>query len=240
MNIQNIIKRNIPLLLKALPYIIVIIIIFLYVRERKNNKRLEEERAMWATNYTEMMDSVVYYKDRSGEYVTKFKKIKLTLEDFVGQKYNQDIRIASLKKQLKNSNIKVEQIKEAFYATLKAHGSGKLRTDTVYIDTTKGMAPGEYEHFYMDDGYLMFDGYKSVSDTNKYYNYFYDEDIIYLFTFEKTKLNRAGEKRFFLWRWLSPKYKIEGIAKSENPQSLLDPVIKYEIENKRLERKLLY
>lgn len=234
MNTFNIIKKN----WKNITIIFIIIFVLFIVLNKliKENRQLQESVNMWTENYLTTVDSVIYYKDKAGDVVTRYKELEIEYKDFISKKYDQDKLISKIKNELKNSNFKNKQLQEALESILIVHGQGPMSVDTVYVDTMNK----EYEHIYFCDDYLMFDGYKAFDTNHAYANYFYGDTILSLFVLEKTPYNREGEKRFFLWRLLFPRYKMEGITKTQNPNALIESATKLKIKDNRLERKLLY
>lgn len=148
------------------------------------------------------------YENERGQSVTRL----LQYEKYIGDlEFSIDSMEVELHKTIKSSRTKEKRIREATVVYVKAKNSGPILADSSRADSV-GVINEEI-------GRVFNDGFLNALIFSDSLFYQYDEQIVLI------KAQREVDRKFFLWRWLKWKKKINRDLieiSSSNPSSKLN------------------
>ena len=188
--------------------------LFLYKSKYQSEKK---EAHRWKSNYTTLVDSVKKTKDKLGRVQSTVKTLELTANELRDSLYTKDLYIEEIKRELQLSDVQLKRLQTALYIQLISQDTGKATIiDTVFVEK-------KYDYLSVQDSNLTFEAWWQDKDSVDYW-YQYREKILYWMDFHRKIYNEKGNKRFFLWRWIWPKWQTEGNIKSTNKNSDIEAI----------------
>jgi len=197
--------------------------IVLFKLYRKEVKR----KNLWQDNYITEHMMVKMWEGRNSIWITQSKDYNFRIKDLKGKIDFKDSVISKLNYTLFTQDKKLKEVKDVLFATIQAHGEGGtgLKDSTVGIGVGMEIASSEPKYALIKDGYLTQSLF--IFPDTLTYQYDYIEEINVLVT-KMRKLNKKGNKVFFLWRWLQPWDDMTTVS-SSNPNSRIISAVKIKI-----------
>jgi len=180
----------------------------------------------WESNYYALGDSVSFYKTKSGKNATLVRQLTFSTKELKSSKISTENALNEAKKLIDDLRQSNKKLKTIILANLNAQGQGSsVIHDTVFIDTTNNQNI-KARYASVNDGYLFEDLFIYPDTVN--YNYTYQEGINIIMNMRR-KLNRNGNKVFWLWRWIKPWIPQTSIV-SQNPNSKISAATQINFE----------
>lgn len=168
----------------------------------------------WEANYYALNDSATIFKTRSGNQATLVRQLTFSIRDLKKSKSGVENELQMANKRIEDLSQSNKRLKAIVNADLEAQGEGKSKIrDTIYVDTIVH----KLRYSEINDGYLYED--LMIYPDTVAYNYTYKEGISVVLNMRR-KLNRNGNKVFWLWRWIQP-WIPETTVVTENPKSVI-------------------
>jgi hypothetical protein len=203
-------KRLIIQLIIILTAIIIIVILFAYMRFHKK----ESER--WRDNYFQTCSVLEITEDNLGRTQRQVSQLILTKKELTSELSQQDSTISLLTRELKASNVKIRHLEWVMGSSVFSGNSGVSDIDTVFVSDTVYRFP----RFKVDDGNLNFLGEIRSLDS-VVWDYTYSEEIISWSEMVPTLYDKNGDKRRKVWVFLFPRRSPKMFIKSTNPRSMI-------------------
>lgn len=215
---------------KVILIILFIVALFLLWNLWGRLKDQKAETQRWETNYTERTMELQKTYDKYNREVAQVQLLTFTVDELAAANYSKDSLLRRIAFELESQKIAAKQVESALLAQIETLGKGTgTRTDTVFMYGADSLFGYLIE---IDDGYLDLDLYEYEGQDTVDYNYRYSEEIFIASYLEYGK-NKKGKDRFFLWRWLNPKWDPTTTVKGLNPNSSISAAVEIEIVNKR-------
>lgn len=163
--------------------------------------------------------TTIEYKDKLGRNVTETTELRFTIKELrnVNKKYKQDStsivneyekKLLKVANQAKALDIKLRDVENAFIGDLSVSNDSMI-SEIVYNEdrSLNGLKPIKTKHLSID---FKVDGDKMIV------NHKYNTDLSIIGHRQRDKETVTGKSRFFLARWVNPRWKYKASAVAED------------------------
>jgi len=195
--------------------------------------KVQQEEASRATN--NLYSKTVEWKDEKGRLVTEVTELRYTTKELKDIAKLDSTKLSRAQKDLLQANNLVKELKlkernveSVNIADLRVHNDSLVSTIT-YDKNNKleALKPIKTEHLYID--------FKVEGDT-VLVDHKYNVNINTVVRRERDKVTKAGNPRFFIARWVNPRWQYSAINVADDDKAKIDSAIHINFQNKKGKR----
>lgn len=190
------------------------------------NKKQEAE-----TYYNNYQQEKTEWKDEKGRLVSQMSELKSSTKELKAVAKQDSAELSETRKQLKEAsetikelNIELEDVKNYYKGELSVLNDSLVSTfEKDEKGQITGLKPIKTEH--LDINFVV------VPNDTVLVNHKYTADIVVVNHRKEIKTTKSGNRRFFLARWLFPRYKYWATTRVDDPNAELDIEVVYNFGN---------